>query len=197
MKLTTLLVAIAASSFALGQEPGGDQPKKGDRPGGHRGPSGPMPKEMIAKFDKDGDGKLNAEERKAAMDARKTDMLKKYDKDGDGKLSGEERKAAMIKKFDKDGDGKLNDDEKQAMREEMRKRGGRGDRPGRGNRPGGKGKGKGKGKPGSSEKPKKADKPADEQFPSSTHQAFKGDRIARSLFRVIKSRRTRLRDPLL
>ncbi len=59
--------------------------------------------EMIKKFDKDGDGKLNAEERKAAMQARRQerprainpqkreDMIKKYDLDGDGKLSREER----------------------------------------------------------------------------------------------------------
>ena len=48
---------------------------------------------MIKKFDKDGDGKLNEEERKAAEEARKAEMLKRFDKDGDGKISDEERKA--------------------------------------------------------------------------------------------------------
>jgi Ca2+-binding EF-hand superfamily protein len=51
-------------------------------------------KEMIAKFDKDGDGKLNEEERKAAHAAMEKEMLAKFDKDGDGKLSDEEKKAA-------------------------------------------------------------------------------------------------------
>ena len=54
-------------------------------------------------------------------------MLKEHDKDGDGKLSDEERKAAhearherMVKEFDKDGDGKLSDEEREKMRESMR-----------------------------------------------------------------------------
>ena len=55
-------------------------------------------------------------EKKAAKD------LKKYDKDGDGKLSDDEKKAMdeavrlkAIKDFDWDGDGKLSDHEKTAM----------------------------------------------------------------------------------
>lgn len=83
------------------------------------------------------------EEMKARQEARKAEMLKKYDKDGDGKLSDEEKKAMredwaknhpeaakrmeemkarheayvadMIKKFDKDGDGKLSPEELQAI----------------------------------------------------------------------------------
>ena len=59
---------------------------------------------------------------KKAQEARKAAILKKFDKDGDGKLSREERRAmfdearkkreALIKKYDADGDGKLNDAEK-------------------------------------------------------------------------------------
>lgn len=80
---------------------------------------------------------------KKAQEARKAAILKKFDKDGDGKLSKEERKAmqeewlkdhpeaakrmeemkarqeahaaAMIKKFDKDGDGKLSPEELQSI----------------------------------------------------------------------------------
>jgi len=147
-KVTALVVALATSSFAFGLEPEGDKPEKGRRPGG----PGPVPAEVLAKFDADKDGKLNAEERKAAMEARKAEMMKRFDKDGDGKLSEEERKAAMearkaemMKRFDKDGDGTLSDDEKKAMREAMVKRGG--DRPGppKGGKPGKEGKpGKGK-----------------------------------------------------
>ena len=119
-KVTALVVALATSSFAFGLEPEGDKPEKGRRPGG----PGPVPAEVLAKFDADKDGKLNAEERKAAMEARKAEMMKRFDKDGDGTLS---------------------DDEKKAMREAMVKRGG--DRPGppKGGKPGKEGKpGKGK-----------------------------------------------------
>lgn len=149
-KLTALVVAIATSSFAFGLEPGGDKPEKGKgRPGG--GPR-PIPAEVLAKFDADKDGKLNEEERKAAMEARQAEMLAKFDTDKDGKLSEEEKKAAgearkaeMMKRFDKDGDGELNDEEKKAMRAAWAERGG--DRPGppKGGKPGREGKpGKGK-----------------------------------------------------
>ena len=109
-------------------------------------PNRKLPPGILEKFDKDGDGKLNEDERKAArlagedaMKARKAEMLKKFDKDGDGKLSEEEetamreeRKKMMLEKFDKDGDGELNDEEKAAMRKAMMEHG----RPG-GNREGG------------------------------------------------------------
>ena len=50
-------------------------------------------KQLIERFDKDKDGKLNAEERAAASKARKAEILKRFDKDKDGKLNAEERKA--------------------------------------------------------------------------------------------------------
>jgi Ca2+-binding EF-hand superfamily protein len=52
---------------------------------------------LIKKFDKDGDGELNREERKAIEKAsleRKQAYIKKFDKDGDGKLSKSEAEAA-------------------------------------------------------------------------------------------------------
>jgi Ca2+-binding EF-hand superfamily protein len=64
-------------------------------------------------------------------------MLKEHDKDGDGKLSDDERKAAkqamherMVKEFDKDGDGKLSEDERQKMRESMHEKFGKGKKDG-------------------------------------------------------------------
>jgi Ca2+-binding EF-hand superfamily protein len=57
-------------------------------------------------FDKDGDGKLNDEERKAMMEA----MQKRRPNAGP-------QFQEMMKKFDKDGDGKLNEEERKAMRE--------------------------------------------------------------------------------
>jgi len=57
------------------------------------------------------------------MAGRQEAFMKKYDKDGDGKLSDEERKAIgegyrkrAIEKYDKNGDGKLSDEERKAMR---------------------------------------------------------------------------------
>ena len=57
----------------------------------------PVPPAVLKKFDKDGDGKLNDEEKaawKAAREAEKKAQLEKYDTNKDGKLSDEE-KAAM------------------------------------------------------------------------------------------------------
>jgi len=70
----------------------------------------------MGELDTDGDGKLSPEERKAAREKRP------------------DREAKKLKRFDADGDGKLSDEEKaqaQAVREEHRKRKGRGpgDRP--------------------------------------------------------------------
>jgi len=137
MKTKSLIIAAAA--FGLIGYASAKEPKK-DRP--HR----VIPAEGIKKFDKDGDGKLNEEERQAAkaarkemMKARKAEMLEKFDKDGDGELNEEEKKAMreamkarMLEKFDKDGDGELNEEEKAEMRKEMM------DRPGKPQRRGGK-----------------------------------------------------------
>ena len=91
LTLTAAFAAIAGLAFASAT------PEEGRKHRGH-----PGIKQLIEKFDKDGDGKLNAEERKAAGAARKAEFLKKFDKDGDGKISPEEKKAIaeeMKKKF--------------------------------------------------------------------------------------------------
>jgi Ca2+-binding EF-hand superfamily protein len=53
--------------------------------------------ELIARFDKDGDGQLSEEERQAAIkdfeEQQRQETLQKYDQDGDGKLSAEESAA--------------------------------------------------------------------------------------------------------
>ena len=138
---------IIAASFGLLGAANAQEEKKGP----HK-----LPPEVIAKFDKDGDGKLNDEEhaaakagRKEMMEARKKEMLEKFDKDGDGQLNDAEkeamkeaRKKMMLEKFDKDGDGELNDDEKAEMRKAMKDRPG-GPRDGKGKKRGprdGKGK---------------------------------------------------------
>jgi hypothetical protein len=49
--------------------------------------------DWVKKYDKNGDGKLDQEERAALQKDRQAEMLKKYDKNGDGKLDEAERKA--------------------------------------------------------------------------------------------------------
>ena len=64
---------------------------------------GKKSEEMVKKFDKDGDGKLNDAEKTAAKEAKKAEhekkMLEKFDTDKDGKLSDAE-KAEMQKACD-------------------------------------------------------------------------------------------------
>lgn len=118
--ITWIALALAVSGTALthAQEDGG-RPNRGPRQ---------IPEAVLKEFDKDGDGKLNDDERKAmreAMQARQEEARKKelaeFDKDKDGKLNEEERKAAneareakrkaLVEKYDADKDGKLNREE--------------------------------------------------------------------------------------
>ena len=95
MKLT--LIAAFAVIAGLASASATPEEEEGRKHRGH-----PGIKQLIEKFDKDGDGKLSAEERKAAGEARKAEFLKKFDKDGDGKISTEEKKAIaeeMKKRF--------------------------------------------------------------------------------------------------
>lgn len=79
--------------FALGstaRAEGSDKPEKKEKA------EKPVPPEVLKKYDKDGDGKLSAEEKaawKADREAEKKALLAKYDKDGDGKLNEEEKAA--------------------------------------------------------------------------------------------------------
>ena len=154
--LTTLAILGLANAFAAERE------KPGRRPGGPQvapAPDRPSRADLLKKFDKDGDGKLNKEEQAALREefSKNRDqggrpsrgggdrkpppqILEKFDKDGDGKLSKEEqgamreefakRRAEAMKKFDKDGDGKLNEEERAALRKEMGQRQRPGGKPG-------------------------------------------------------------------
>ena len=52
---------------------------EGERRGQRRGGPRQIPKEMLEKFDKNGDGKLDEDERKEAMSARRAEFIKKYE----------------------------------------------------------------------------------------------------------------------
>jgi Ca2+-binding EF-hand superfamily protein len=84
IKLFTVFAVLAGLAMASGT------PEKEE---GRKDRGKPGIKQWIEKFDKNGDGKLDEAERKAAGAARKAEFLKKFDKDGDGKISAEERKA--------------------------------------------------------------------------------------------------------
>ncbi|MDP6634753.1 MAG: hypothetical protein QGG42_07640 [Phycisphaerae bacterium] len=87
---------------------------------------------FMAKWDKDGDGKLSEAERNAMRDEFRKREIERYDKDGDGKLSDEERRAMRrgrggimgaaierwrLQHFDLDGDGKLSEAEEAERKE--------------------------------------------------------------------------------
>ncbi|MCW1926008.1 EF-hand domain-containing protein [Luteolibacter arcticus] len=129
--LSLIALALAGTLAVHAQEPApAPEGGRGERRGGERA----MPPEVVKEFDKDGDGKLNADEAKAAREARQAKaeearkkMLEKYDADKDGKLSPEERttmrteleakRKALVEKYDADKDGKLSPTEIKAAKD--------------------------------------------------------------------------------
>ena len=96
IKMTALLAAFALTSFFGVDASAQDGKRKGKKDA------------ILKKFDKDGDGKLSAQERAAAKEFKD----KRRAEDGrDGK-----RRGKVLRKFDKDGDGKLNRAERHDLR---------------------------------------------------------------------------------
>jgi len=118
-------------------------PAREGRPEGERG--GFNREEMMKRFDKDGDGELNEEERQAIReefgnrrgrgdDQMRQLIMRRYDTDGDGELSDAEREVAradftqmreqiqakIVPQYDLDGDGELNEQEREAARPAFR-----------------------------------------------------------------------------
>lgn len=81
--------------------------------------------EAFKKYDKNGDGKLDEEERAALQKERQQEMLKKYDKNGDGKVDETERQALQE-------DRKKQREEALARREALQKKQ---DKPGKKDEP--------------------------------------------------------------
>jgi Ca2+-binding EF-hand superfamily protein len=109
--LTMWLTAVADAAPGQGKAKGARKQERGDGQG--------IPAEVLKRFDKDGDGKLNDAERAAAKKAReerggrpgRPGQPGGGGGSGDGKLREE-----ILKRFDKDGDGKLNDEERAAAK---------------------------------------------------------------------------------
>jgi hypothetical protein len=119
MKTVYNIIITSAAMIAVAGAQAPEKPKP-DR----KGPPGPPP-EIVARFDKDGDGQLSPEEAEAARAAMRSEkekeMLKRFDKDGDGVLSKEEKEAAR-KEFGDRGDRKRLPEKDKAEMEERRKK---------------------------------------------------------------------------
>lgn len=99
-KIAIILLASCAISFLSAQQPQAEDAA--------------AKIQLLKKFDKDGDGVLNKEEREAARGAineKKADLQEKRKRHAKD----------VLKRFDKDGDSKLSEDELTAFLEEQRK----------------------------------------------------------------------------
>jgi hypothetical protein len=126
--LRTGLALFAAVTFCLSSTAfGADEAKPGARKPGDR----QVPPDVLKRFDKNNDGKLDDAERAEAMKARGGQPGAGG---GQGGRPDPAKMQELMKKYDKDGDGKLNDEEKKAAGPELMKlRGGAG-APGAGGR---------------------------------------------------------------
>ena len=128
-RLFTLLammpVALLNVTFALAED---------EKPTRRQAAEGaPSREAIIKKFDKNGDGKLDDEEKKAADAARPEQRRPSEGKGPEGGRPDPAKMQELIKKYDKNGDGKLDDTEKEAAKGEFAKQ----RRPGEGQGPAG------------------------------------------------------------
>ncbi|MGY8687113.1 MAG: EF-hand domain-containing protein [Verrucomicrobiales bacterium] len=151
MKTNTLTLAVTFTTITSLIT--GSLMAREDGPGkGRKGPKGRPGKEMVEKFDADGDGTLSESEKETARTAAKARM-EAADTNGDGTLSEGERVAALkkrlaanenlsarlLKRFDADESGDLSDAElAKASKTVGKRRGGKGPKGKRGPKGGGK-----------------------------------------------------------
>lgn len=67
---------------------------------------------MLEKFDKNGNGQLDPDEREAAREAMAKRREQGGGKGGRGQGADPERRKKMLERFDKDGDGQLSESER-------------------------------------------------------------------------------------
>jgi len=143
MKASSLAPALLAATLFLAPALRAEDPATGEMnaPAESTGENSRMQSDIMKRFDKNKDGKLDEDEKAAAKEANREEItgrkgkarenlgkkaVLKFDKNGDGKLDDAERAEVakaietnprLVKRFDKDGDGKLNEAEKTAARE--------------------------------------------------------------------------------
>jgi len=93
-------------------------------PGENTGTQADRRQKVLQKFDKNGNGQLDPDEREAAKEA----MQKRRDQGGGKGPGGQggqdpKRRKKLLEKFDTDGDGKLSETERAAAKEARAKRG--------------------------------------------------------------------------
>jgi Ca2+-binding EF-hand superfamily protein len=93
-------------------------------PGEGKGSRAEVREKVLQKFDKNGNGQLDPDEREAAKEA----MQKRREQGGGKGQAGQgardpERRQKLLEKFDTDGDGKLSESERAAAKEARAKRG--------------------------------------------------------------------------
>ena len=93
-------------------------------PGEGNGKRAELRQRALQKFDKNGNGQLDPDEKEAAKEA----MQKRWEQGGGrgpGRQGGPdpERRQKLLEKFDTDGDGKLSETERAAAKEARTKRG--------------------------------------------------------------------------
>jgi len=137
--LACVTVVVSADLLA-----GGDEGRRK-----RRGVDPERRQQLLEKFDTDGDGKLDPDERAAAREARRARIREKLDTNGDGEVSEDERARfrdgharcqgrrggcgprgrrgrgrlrSMRKAADRDGDGAVSEEERNAARKALRAR---------------------------------------------------------------------------
>ena len=124
--LATLTVLLTTQFAAAG-------PGANGKGAGALGKGAEMRAELLKRFDKDGDGKLNEEERAAAKQAMQVRGGRPGPKGqeklgagkgqpGQGAPGNRPNKEEFLKRFDKNGDGKITDDERAAAKQAMQER---------------------------------------------------------------------------
>ena len=93
-------------------------------PGEDNGKRAEFKQKLLQKFDRNGNGQLDPDEKEAAKAAMQNRREQGGGKGPGGKGGPDpERRQKLLEKFDKDGDGKLSDTEKAAAKEAKAKRG--------------------------------------------------------------------------
>lgn len=116
-KACCAVLFLAAATCCSASQPAVAAPGEGNRNRAE------VREKVLQKFDKNGNGQLDPDEREAAKEA----MQKRREQGGGKGQAGQgardpERRQKLLEKFDTDGDGKLSESERAAAKEARAKR---------------------------------------------------------------------------